>query len=48
MHPLQGRSAKRDREFEGLLARRDGAVKVSRVPEVIGDTGQHRPSRPDR
>ena len=44
MH-LQGAVAERGRELEGLLARRHGAVVVSRDPEYMGHPGQH-PSQP--
>ena len=44
LHP-QGALAERGRELEGLLARRHGAVVVSRDPEYIGHPGQH-PSQP--
>jgi len=44
-YPLQGAVAERDRELEGLLARRYGAVVVSRYPECISHPGQH-PSQP--
>ena len=43
--PLQGAVAERGREFEGLLARRDGAVGVSRQPECRGHLASTRPSR---
>ena len=43
---LQGAIAELDREREGLLACRHGAVVVSRDPEDIGHLGQH-PSQPD-
>jgi hypothetical protein len=36
---LQGALAKRDCEFEGLLARHNGAVEVSRYPEYIDYLG---------
>ena len=42
---LQGAVAELGREFEGLLARRHGAVVVSRDPEYPGHLGQH-PSQP--
>ena len=42
---LQGAVAERGREREGLLARRHGAVEVSRQPEYMGHPGQH-PSQP--
>ena len=42
---LQGAVAERGRELEGLLARRHGAVGVSRYPEYMGHPGQH-PSQP--
>ena len=42
---LQGAVAERGRELEGLLARRHGAVVVSRHPEYTGHPGQH-PSQP--
>ena len=42
---LQGAVAERGRELEGLLARRHGAVVVSRHPEYLGHLGQH-PSQP--
>jgi hypothetical protein len=42
---LQGTIAERSREFEGLSARRHGAVVISRDPEYIGHPGQH-PSQP--
>jgi hypothetical protein len=38
---LQGTLAKRGREFEGLLARRNGAIVVSRLPEYNSHLGQH-------
>ena len=38
---LQGAIAERGRELEGLLARRQGAVGVSRDPEPLGHPGQH-------
>jgi hypothetical protein len=38
---LQGALAKRGCEFEGLLARRDGAVGVSRDPVCLASLGQH-------
>ena len=40
-----GAVAERGREIEGLLARRHGAVEVSRQPEDMGPLGQH-PSQP--
>ena len=43
--PLQGAIAERGRELEGLLARRHGAVVVSRDPAHLGHPGQH-PSQP--
>ena len=42
---LQGAIAERDREIEGLPARRHSAVEVSRYPEYQGHTGEH-PSQP--
>jgi hypothetical protein len=38
---LQGAVAERGREREGLLARRHGAVGVSRLPKYMGHPGQH-------
>ena len=38
---LQGAIAELSREIEGLLARRNGAVVVSRPPELTGHLGQH-------
>ena len=43
--PLQGAVAERRRQLEGLLARCDGVVEVSRHPEGTGYQGQH-PSQP--
>jgi hypothetical protein len=43
--PLQGALAELDRKLEGLLARRQGAVGGSRLPEYPGRPGQH-PSQP--
>jgi hypothetical protein len=42
---LHGAVAERGREFEGLLACRDGAVVVSRHTEYPAHLGQH-PSQP--
>ncbi len=42
---LQGALAERGRELEGLLARRYGAVEVSRDPVCLAYLGQH-PSQP--
>ena len=42
---LQGTIAERGREIEGLLARRHGAVEVSRILSTMGHPGQH-PSQP--
>src|SRR5262249_24139973 len=39
---LQGASAERGCKLEGLLARRNGAVEVSRYPEYNGHLGQHK------
>jgi hypothetical protein len=39
--PLHSAVAERDREIEGLLARRNGAVVVSRGTECPGHPGQH-------
>ena len=38
---LQGAVAERGRQFEGLPARRHGALEVSRYPEYLGHPGQH-------
>ena len=38
---LQGAVAERGREFEGLLARRHGAVGVTRHPAYLGYPRQH-------
>ena len=45
MLALQGAVAERGREIEGLLARRNSAVGVSRLPAYLGHPGQH-PSQP--
>ena len=42
---LQGTIAERGRECKGLLARDNGAVKVSRCPACLGHLGEH-PSQP--